>query len=304
MTLHWRGFLLVIIMATGPIQAWAENHYRDQTPDSARGKPVNQMTANLALLQAAEKGWVDEIAKLLAEGANVAARNRFGGTPLLLAAGNGHRKAVKALLTAGSDINHRNLGGGTALIRATEGGHARVAKMLIEAGAFVDLASNKGVTPLTAAAYNGDDDIVELLLAKGVDPRYVDRTGKSAIVYAAAKGFADTARLLLDAGVDINARYGNDLTVLMWAAGHANDVPVGDGVATVTTMIAAGADLDLQDNRGRTALMVAASLGHAKVAEALLKAGARADIADGEGKTARDLAAGEDVLAVLTANGR
>ena len=26
----------------------------------------------------------------------------------------------------------------------------------------------------------------------------------------------------------------------MWAAGHANDVPVGDGVATVTALIEAG----------------------------------------------------------------
>lgn len=266
MTLHWRGILLVIVMAAGPVQAWAENHYRDKTPDSARGQPVNQMTANLALLQAAEKGWVDEIEKLLAEGANIAARNRFGSTPLLLAAGNGHRKAVTALLAAGSDINHRNLGGGTALIRAAEGGHARAAKILIEAGAFIDHANNKGVQALTAAAFNGDDDVLELLLAKGARPGYIDRTGKSAIVYAAAKGFGETVRLLADAGVDVNARYGNDLTALMWAAGHTNDVPVGDGVATVNTLIALGAKLDSQDNRGRTALMVAAALGHAKAA--------------------------------------
>ena len=151
MTLHWRGIFLSIVMAACPVQAGAENHYRDQTPDSARGQPVNPMTTNLALLQAAEKGWVDEIEKLLAEGANVAARNRFGSTPLLLAAGNGHRKAVKALLAAGSDINHRNLGGSTALIRAAEGGHARVAKILIEAGAYADHANNKGVSALTAS---------------------------------------------------------------------------------------------------------------------------------------------------------
>ena len=50
--------------------------------------------------------------------------------------------------------------------------------------------------------------------------------------------------------------------------------------------------------------MVAASLGHAKVVEALLKAGARADITDGQGQTARDLASGGDVLAVLAASGQ
>ena len=108
--LHWRGVLLFTILAASPVQALAESHYRDHTPDTARGQPVNPMTTNLALLQAAEKGWVDEIEKLLANGANVAARNRFGSTPLLLAAGNGRRKAVKALLAAGSDIDHRNVG--------------------------------------------------------------------------------------------------------------------------------------------------------------------------------------------------
>jgi hypothetical protein len=48
-------------MATFPIRAWAENNWRDQTPDAARGKPINQMATNLALLRAAEKGWIDEI---------------------------------------------------------------------------------------------------------------------------------------------------------------------------------------------------------------------------------------------------
>ncbi len=294
--------LATLIFFTG--FAAAQNEYHDNTPDEARGKPVNQMTANFALLQAAEKGWEDEIEKLLAGGAKVAARNRFGSTPLLLAAGSGHRKAVKMLLAAESDINHRNIGGSTALILAAEGGHARIAKMLIEADAFVDHANNKGVSAMTAAAYNGDDDVIELLLAEGVDPNYIDRTGKSAIVYAAAKGFTDTVRLLLAAGVNADTRYGNDLTVLMWAAGHANDVPVGDGVAVIAMLVEAGATLDLQDNRGRTALMVASSLDHAKSVEALLKAGARADIADNEGKTARDLAGGEGVLAVLAANGQ
>jgi hypothetical protein len=66
MAFHWRGILFFIVLALCPLEASAENHYRDQTPDSARGKPVSPMMANLALLQAAEKGWTDEIEKLLA----------------------------------------------------------------------------------------------------------------------------------------------------------------------------------------------------------------------------------------------
>lgn len=306
MTKLWRMFVLAALLtAAAPVHA--ENHYRDNTPDSARGKPVNHMTLNLALLQAAEKGWDDDIARYLEQGANVAARNRFGSTPLLLAAGNGHRKAVRVLLDAGSDINHRNLAGSTPLIRAAEGGHRRIAKMLIEAGAAVDAVNNKGVSALTAAAFSGDDDVVEKLLENGANAGFVDRTGKSAMVYAAAKGFSDSVRLLLAAGVAPDARYGNDLTALMWAAGHANDVPVGDGVATVSVLLDHDATVDLQDNRGRTALMIAAQMGHAEVVERLIAAGARTGLKDKDGQTAGDLAAGAErdgIVALLAAGPR
>lgn len=291
MTALWRVILCAAALAAVSTAAGADTHYRDHTPDSARGKPVNQMTLNLALIEAAEKGWTGDIVKYLDQGANVKARNRFGSTPLLLAAGNGHRKAVKVLLAAGSDINHRNIGATTPLIRAAEAGRARIAKMLIEAGAAVEAVNNKGISALTAAAFNGDDDVIEKLLEKGADAEFVDRTGKGPIVYAAAKGFSDSVQLLLKAGVAPDTRYGNNLTALMWAAGHTNDVPVGDGVATVRTLVEHGAAVDLQDDRGRTALMTAAQMGHTEVVEVLVAAGADTGITDKEGKSAADLAA-------------
>jgi uncharacterized protein len=109
-------------------------------------------------------------------------------------------------------------------------------------------------------------------------------------VYAAARGFVGIVARLLKAGVDVNARYGNGLTALMWAAGHANDVPDADGVKTTELLLGAGARLNDVDNRGRTALMLAAELGHADVIKLLLARGAAADLRDHEGKTAAELA--------------
>ncbi|MHA1527728.1 MAG: ankyrin repeat domain-containing protein, partial [Alphaproteobacteria bacterium] len=84
-----------------------------------------------------------------------------------------------------------------------------------------------------------------------------------------------------------------------WAAGHSNDVPEAEGLATVEVLLAAGAPVGPADNRGRTALMIAAGRGHAAIVERLVAAGADPEARDNQGKTAADLAATDEVRAVL-----
>ena len=66
-------------------------------------------------------------------------------------------------------------------------------------------------------------------------------------------------------GVDVNARYDNDLTALMWAAGFGQD-------EAVKLLLARGAERDARDNRGKTALAIAEDEGRQTTA-ALLRAG-------------------------------
>jgi ankyrin repeat protein len=110
------------------------------------------------------------------------------------------------------------------------------------------------------------------LLEQGAEADVEDDYGKSAILYAAGKGFADIVGALLDTGVDVNKAYGNDLTALMWAAGYSNEVPPGDALKTVSLLIERGARLDLKDNRGKTARMIAADMGHEAVLKVLANA--------------------------------
>jgi len=121
------------------------------------------------------------------------------------------------------------------------------------------------------------------------------------MTYAAARGFDNVVQRLLDAGVDPRARYGNDLTALMWAAGHDEGVGSQASARVIDLLLSHGANLDDADNRGRTALMIAASLGYADVVNVLVHRGANRAKMDRDGKTAFDLAANSTVREKLTA---
>lgn len=260
---------------------------------------LNARVLNFLFFDAAERGCLELVRRFLDLGASIGARDRFGNTGLLIAARTGENGVVKLLLERGSAVNHQNLAGSTALLRAVSMNRRRTAKMLLAAGAEPNRVNNRGISPLTAAVFNGNERLVRMLLEAGADHRVSDATGKGPMVYAAGKGFARIARMLLEAGIDVDARYQNDLTALMWAAGHSNDVPVGEGLETVQLLLARGARHDLSDNRGRTALMIAAERGHAEIVAHLVEIGADPLARDREGKTARDLASNEAVHRAL-----
>ena len=94
---------------------------------------------------------------------------------------------------------------------------------------------------------------------------------------------------LLAQNIDINARYRNDLTLLMWAAGPDENVLEVHAVKVVEYLLDAGAHVDDRDDRGRTALMIAAEGGHADIAALLLARGADPSLKDKAGKRAADL---------------
>jgi ankyrin repeat protein len=227
--------------------------------------------------------------ELLDHGASVDARDRFGARPLSHAARSGHLQVIDLLLARGAPINARNLAGATALFFAAQGGHTLIAQRLIDRGADVKLLGRSGVSPISAAAYVGNDAIVEALLNAGADERAPDETGKPPIVYAAAGARLDVVKRLLQRNIDINARYPNDLTLLMWASGPDEKAPEAQAVKVVSYLLEAGAQIDDRDARGRTALMIAAEGGRSEIVSLLLARGADPSLTDKAGKRAADL---------------
>jgi len=252
-------------------------------------RQATSMEVTLALFSAADKGCLDLAKRLLDAGASVEARDRLGASPLAHAAAAGEPDLVALFLEHGAPVDGQNLEGSTALYQAAENGRLPIVKLLIERGANVSLPGRNGITPLSAAAYMGSVPIVELLMEKGADPNTPDATSKAAIIYAAGRGFPVVVRLLLDHGVGVNARYGHDLTALMWAAGHSEEAGVNDVSEELNLFLDRGAHIDDQDDRGRTALMIAADLNHAVAVDLLLARGADKSIKDKQGKAASDL---------------
>lgn len=241
------------------------------------------------LFSAVDANCIAMTTELLDHGASLDARDRFGARPLSHAARFGHLEMVDLLLARGAPINARNLAGATALYFAVDGKHAPVARRLIERGADVNLPGRSGVTPVAAAAYRGDDAVVEELLAHGADDRAPDETGKLPIVYAAAGARVDIVTRLLARNIDVNARYPNDLTLLMWASGPDESAPEPRAIQIVQQLLDAGAHIDDRDARGRTALMIAAEGGRSEIANLLLARGADPSLKDKAGKRAADL---------------
>jgi len=269
----------------------AEGDCRPLEQNYAQAKAgITSIQLNALLFASAAKDCGAQARRLVAAGASLQARDRAGAMPLAHAARGGHVALTERFIADGAPIDARDLNGATALYAAAEAERPATVAALLSRGADPNLAGRSGVSPLAAAAFRGNDRIVEQLLARGADPDHVDATGKPPIVYAAARGFQLVVRRLLDAGVDPKARYGNDLTALMWAAGHEDGVGATAAVAVVEILIERGAAIDAADNRGRTALMIAAERGDAVVVETLVMRGADCDLRDKTGKTARDLA--------------
>jgi ankyrin repeat protein len=144
-----------------------------------------------------------------------------------------------------------------ALFEAIYFGMIKAVTTLIELGARVDSPDKAGVTPLMAAIVSPyyEYPILKTLLERLLNARssvnYVNKkTNDSAVLLAAQRITADSAA--------------DELKLLLR---H-------------------GANIDMTDRRGQTALHKMAGKKHIFAARALLEHGARADIRDKQGKTA------------------
>jgi ankyrin repeat protein len=266
-----------------------------------RGIDVNEPVGQAgwtALLSAIKHGHRSVVQLLVTAGANVNIWSR-GETPILLAAKCEEREIYNYLypligtalrLCADRDgeqllqttrkrrIREQNRPVEKFIEVATAGNLYEVNRA-IEFGIEIDAIGACGHTALMAAAYYGHRSIIKELLAAGADPNLLSDgydglgLGMTALMFAASSFFPSdrhlVAKQLVAAGADVNQQGAGGKTAIMYAA------LAGVGYRTcVETLISAGADLDLRDDRGHTVLSLVAAAENYQMFNLLLQAGA------------------------------
>lgn len=284
-------------------------------------------------VKSAEKGDIDAVKLFLVAGMDPNAKDSEGKTGLIRAIVERHAAIVDALLKAKANVNEKDQDGATALMWAVDKGDARIIEALLKAEANVNEEDRYGDTALAWAASRRNKDVVLLFLANGADTTAINRAfvvtasysepqvllrillgggadvkkvGSEALIEVVqrdniSKKVSDAVGFLLDLGVDVNGKNERGDSALHLAASEGN-------TALARTLLDKGADVNsvcdcdgYHSARNWTALQMAAFKGHSEVVDALLAKGADIHQKNSEGATPLHLAMTGDSLPVVQA---
>lgn len=159
-------------------------------------------------------------------------------SPLADAAMSGDVRGVRALLRETVDVNAARVDGMTALHWAVQNNDLEMADRLLRAGADFRVANRTGATPLYLAAINANADIIARLLEAGADPNsIVTGQDETWLMLTSYTGNPAAVRHLLAAGADPNAPQVRGQTALMWAASEGH-------ADVVRLLVESGSDLE------------------------------------------------------------
>ncbi|MFD3537612.1 ankyrin repeat domain-containing protein [Streptomyces sp. NPDC058664] len=195
---------------------------------------------------------------------------------LLAAAAHGDTDAVRAALAAGARVDARDRHRRTPLLRAAQRDHVAVARVLLAAGADPNARDDRCDSPWLVTGVTGSVAMMRALLPAGPDLGLTDRYGGTALIPAAERGHVAYVRAVLDeTAIEVD-----HVNRLGWTA-LLEAVILGSGARphqdVVALLLGAGADPELPDAYGCTALDHATRHGLTEIA-ALLTSGRGARI--------------------------
>ena len=203
------------------------------------------------LLNAAAEGKLYELKQALRAGADIEAKDKkFGNTAVMWASLQGNIEIINVLLQHGADIEAKSIDGHkTPLMFAAYKGNLKTVQYLLSKGALCDYKNIRGDSALSLASYMGHADVVKEILKRRP---YVDsqsnKDGYTALHFAAYKGI----------------RLRVSLIFYYIITGHLD---------VVRSLVKAGADIDLTEASGKSAVMLAAVGRHHLVISYLISKG-------------------------------
>ena len=229
-----------------------------------------------ALYYAAHLGFGNVVRELL----KTESPNTFGGrlsSPLMAALVNEHLEVAKILLDSGANVDFRDKDENTGLLRAVDQNDCKGVKLLLRYRADLTRRNRKGDTALHLAIRKMavgtiSEELFELLLQK---PDVTNHSGQTPLHLATIYSIRPAVQKLLLSGANVNAIDASGRSPLHEFA----RIESSPSLEVFDTLLEAGADTDLQDHMGYSALHWAAGAGNRVLVEKLL--GETLGISDG-----------------------
>ena len=184
---------------------------------SSRPRMIYQADLNRDLLRATTEDKLEEVKKLLNEGADVNATDGAKVTPLMIAVSKLNSQMVTLLLKQGADANHRCGLGYSPLLNAIAAYECptsfAITSRLLDAGAYINVEGYKH-SPLMYAVSKQHVSLVRLFIERGADLNIQDKNLKFSLLdFAIIVGNSELVKLLLDSGAPFNSKKAMFLTI-------------------------------------------------------------------------------------------
>lgn len=278
------------------------------------------------LMRAAGRGDVDRVLQLVGEGASIDATDSHNATALHYALRSRKNLLADVLIEAGIGVNIADRDGNTPLLLAVKNGVPGVVDTLLKSDAEVNVKNRYFNSPLLLSIRHGYKDVAELLLSAGAHESAVKALQVSFLSSAPVESIVNIQRLIVDSKLAINhdteglaallitAIKARRIFVIRFLLEHGagldldvNGLPLhvavqGGDYELVRLLLEKGANIEIVDKDGRTALMFAVKSGQSQVVKLLLDAGANIDTTDVNGLSALRMAKAnysEDIVELL-----
>jgi hypothetical protein len=196
------------------------------------------------------------------------------------------------------------------LREAAKTGYPGLVEKVLNKGAAVNAGSEyyRSTALHEAVEVRGNLRTVKLLIEKGADVNGKTVYGFSPLMIASASVTSDARiiQLLIDKGADVNGQQSGGASALMIASSRNKGIWAKHGVQGTEIedmLLRNGADPNLRDKRGRTALMYAAEADNLELVKVLLNHGADVNAQDKDGKSPYMLTSNDQIEKLLIEHG-